>query len=82
MSEQREGSVLDFWEDSGANKVDFVARTRHPLECVRRAEQIAGVVEAKFQLAVIAALDLSRENVSAKAQVDEWRRALMKRIRA
>ena len=49
---------------------------------VRRAEAEAGRAEARFQLAVLDAIDLADEPESEQARLREWRKALLARARA
>jgi len=58
------------------SRVAALARHRNPLAVVRRAEVAAGAAEARFQLAVLDAIDPAGEPVEDRERLAEWRRAL------
>jgi len=63
------------------SKIAVLAQRWHPIVMVRRAEAEAGRAEARFQLAVLDAIDLAQEPASERARLAGWRKALMVKSR-
>jgi len=59
------------------SKIAVLAQRWHPIAMVRRAEAEAGRAEARFQLAVLDAIDLAEEPASERARLVRWRRSLV-----
>jgi hypothetical protein len=56
--------------------VEMLSRDGGPLAAVSRAERDAAADEARFQLAALQLLDLSREAPADREKAMEWHRAL------
>jgi len=57
-------------------KVEAIALHKNPLAMVFLAEREAGAAAARFQLAVLASIDLDAESPASRAKLEGWQRAL------
>lgn len=61
------------------SKVEVLFRNRHPAAMVLFAERAAGAREARFQLEVLAAIDLEAEPPAERVRVERCREALLRK---